>query len=798
MKVIVKSLLVKTLLLIFAGILHADGGDNPLLEATRKFDALSRYGYDFFKSETVDKAVATPEMPVTDEYQIKPGDELMIEMRGSVNQKYALTVGRDGSIEIPNIGRLYLAGDNFGQVREKIRHQLINAHKLVLSSDSANATSINVNMGKLAGSRVIVTGYVGKKGIIFLDGADSSILRALGEAGGILPSGSLRQIEVKRDGESSLKFDLYDFLINGHFDPKFKFLKDNDIVFVGKKGKEIFLDGAVTRPGVYELLPGETFKELLNYAGGLKQIADLERIQVLRIEKGQSLSLRDISVRNGGGDITLEDQDKISILEKKNERIADIVIVKGDGVRYPGIYQFEKDMTLESLIGRCGGLTPDARKDSSLLMRMGQDMKRDISQINLDESMKMPLRPMDQLHVFSGRELSDRPDEVELHGHVLRPGKYELFKGMTVGNLLKMGGGFENALFLKHTFLQRADIIRINPDTHEKEVIVFNLGEVLKGGSGPQLLPGDSVRIYDQNTMRTKSYAEIYGEVKNPGRVELKVGMTLEDIIFEAGGFSDGANRDKIEIARSLPDKKIIEIVYFNDPTLKGYKLMDQDKIVIRSRSEINSSLGKVKIIGEIANPGSYLLQSQERLDSIIKRIGGFTENAFLNGTVMIRNNRRVVIDLKEALASPDSEKNIILMNDDMLYIPPLDTTVKVTGEVYVAQKIFHQRGKDAGFYVEQCGGLKNNADKGNIKIIYPNGVVTDAVSGFFSRTAVEPGCIVIVPPKDELKLAALLEDYSNKLLVDKVKTIDKQEQTRLKSISVPVINDKRKDTDTK
>ena len=213
----------------------------PLEKKIGSFSKLKRFGYDFF-SQPGGKPSASnsPVLSVSPDYQIKPGDEFIIELSGNLTSKFVLPVGRDGAIQIPRTGKVYLNGKDFEAARKKVLENMAKSYNLFLTKENAGAkgTVVDITLGKISGVKLYVTGKALKRGIISLNGIDASILSALQAAGGVAQNGSLRNIQIKRQDGKVLTFDLYEFLIGGKLDKEYKYLKDGDIVFIPRKARK--------------------------------------------------------------------------------------------------------------------------------------------------------------------------------------------------------------------------------------------------------------------------------------------------------------------------------------------------------------------------------------------------------------------------------------------------------------------------------------------------------------------------------------------------------------------------------
>jgi protein involved in polysaccharide export with SLBB domain len=755
--------------------------DSVFDKKIKSFSKLKRFGYDFFSS--TDPKSTAPPSAITPDYLIKPGDELIIEISGKLPVRYILQVSGDGSINIPKTGKIYLNGKNFAEAKKKILRQLASSHSLFIDEDNngAKGSVVDITLGKISGTKVYLTGNVNKRGSFFLKGADTSILTALACANGIRPEGSLRSIQIKHQSGKSTFFDLYDFLIKGTLKPEFKYLKDGDIVFVPVKGKEVYLAGAVKKPGIYELAPKESLNDLVSMAGGVKQNADPGKLQLIRIEPGSGKIIKDIQLADFKSFIPI-DMDMIDIQEMPVKKVKPVVEISGEGIRKPDLYELTPEMTLNKLITKAGGLFTDAYKENIVLIRLNNDFSKEIMKINLVNQSNLKLASMDKIIVFSKSSLKNGDNHITIEGHVKNPGKYNFNEGLKASDIILQSGGFDNPVFRQKTYLDRADIIRIDKKTQSKQVIPFSLREVLESKNDIALSAGDTIKIYSFESISPKKFVRIAGAVNKPGKMELKKNMTLEDAIFEANGLAGSADANKIEIGRQDSEQKQVKVKIIKASLAtkagKNFRLQEGDIIIIGKRDKQNEITGKVTVSGAVNTPGCYLLQNQEKISSVIQRCGGLNNAAFPAGAMLIRKGNRLSFNLPIALKEGNNPNNLVMRPDDILFIPQTPSSIKVTGEVLVPQKIAFTPNETPEYYIEKAGNYTPNADKDNTKLILPDGSIKDGTGNWFSSPEVKCGYVIVVMPKtsDGKKLRTYLKQELTKLTDEAIPSAQKTE----------------------
>lgn len=742
------------------------------------FKQLKPFGYNFFThadditaelgvdtGKRDDNKPADQTSAISADYLVKTGDEIIIDLWGEIDLQHILVVDEDGFIKLPEIGRIYLRGDSFAGAKKKIMSKLANSYKLSINQaiSGKGGTNVDITMGRITGVKVYVTGEVNKPSLITLKSSTASIVNLLKAAGGVKPRGSLREISVKRSDGEVLKLDLYRFLLSGELPSDYKYLNDGDIVFVPLKNKEIFIDGEVNRPAVYELLDKDKYSDLVAMAGGLTAQASDKGIQVFSVDKTRGVKITDYDAVNGKLEFPLQNYDMVFVPTLSNQRIEEVVKIAGDGVVKPGVYQFVKGMTVKDLVEKAGGLNPDALLKRAALVRLKQDLSKDISHIDLGKATageqpdNVTLNPMDQLITFSKFLLKGGDSSVTVEGHVKRPGNYPLHENLGLSDLIFIAGGFDDPVYRKETYLDRADIARFDERTQKYQMLPFDLGKLLKSGEDngfPQLQAGDIVKVYAFTDMATARKVQIRGEVVEPGEYDLREGMSVADLVVEAGNFKPSACLSKIDVSRvnqTNRQEKMFFDIDFNDVAGKSFLLRDGDCVLVR-QDPAKQDQTTASIDGEVAYPGNYILKPGETLSSLVARAGGLKPDAFPEAAALTRDKTRVVLDLPDAIERPGGDADILLFANDRFYIPKTDYSVSVVGEVLFPQKIGHAPRADAEYYVEAAGGLKETADAARVMIIMPSGKVVKASRWFWLNPEPPKGSVVFVPAQQEEK----------------------------------------------
>jgi len=348
---------------------------------------LQLFGSDFFRT------FQTSFMPINEpnpdsSYTLDTGDILNIQLIGQLDFIDIFPVNRDGSINIPEIGMLSVAGLTLDEASSLIKSKV---------NSALIGTDAYVNLDQIRDVNILVSGNAENPGIYTLTG-NSNILHALTSAGGVSDYGSYREINLVRNGKIEETLDIYDLLINGNYDLK-KRLRSGDVIFVEPRKNVITIDGAIKRPAKYEITDEEFLNDVINYSNGLKQTADLQNIYLERILDG---TLKSIPIQN------ISQFDSIKPIE------GDLIYVREYSYRNatitgavlkPGKYTMAAGETIDDLIIKAGGFTENAypfgavyeNNDAKLINKKAKDLLYDefldniiaLSQLNIGQNFDL-------------------------------------------------------------------------------------------------------------------------------------------------------------------------------------------------------------------------------------------------------------------------------------------------------------------------------------------------------------------------------------------------------------------------
>lgn len=691
--------------------------------------ALKPFGYDMFKGGSTAFVPGT-DIPVPADYVVGPGDTMDVQLYGQRAETYTLPVNRDGFISIPELGPINVGGMSFGNARNivegRVRQQLI-------------GTQARVTLSELRSVRVLVLGDAEKPGSYVVSSL-STVTNALFASGGVKPIGSLRRIEVKRDGKLLRTLDLYDVLLRGDTANDVR-LHPGDAVFIPPVGPTVTIDGEVRRPAIYELKGESSAADLVQLAGGLTPEADDRRVTIERIgDRRERVALTIDLGAPDGRSFTLRAGDLV--------RIAPIRPVLENGVRVegyvhrPGTYAWREGMRLSDLFTSVDELKPRA-DIHYVLVRREDPVTRRVSAVSADlasalagrgTEADLALAPRDVVIVFdqtSPRERIIDPLLEELSrqagptaptslvtvgGRVNAPGRYPLEPGMRVSDLVRAGGGLEDAAYAAGAELTRYYIV--NGERRRADLQEVDLAGILAGSGAAdvELQPYDVLTIKEMPEWGRVEQIEIVGEVRFPGRYQIRRGETLSSVIERAGGLSPLAFAEGAVLTRE---------------ELKQREREQLDRLANRLQADI----AVLSLQSSQTNPGATqaLAAGQGLLEQLRQT----------------RPVGRLVIDLEQILARGDaSGGNVMLKGGDRIIVPRLAQEVSVLGEVQSPTSHLYQTGLTRDDVIQRSGGATSRADRKRTYVVRADGSVVANSSRWFGGGDVDlrPGDTVVVP----------------------------------------------------
>lgn len=692
--------------------------------------ALRPFGYDVFRANGVSFDPVTTG-PVPPDYVLGPGDSVRVQLFGNVNGIYEFEVSRDGVLNLPELGPITVAGLPFSEFRSDLDRRV--AEMLI-------GTQVSATMGRLRTIRVFVLGDAERPGSYVVSSL-ATISSAIYAAGGISEIGSLRDVQLKRNGVDVARLDLYDLLLRGDTSDDRR-LQPGDVVFIPPVGAQVSIDGAVKRPAIYEARPGTFIADAIDLAGGLSADAFSGGARIERIASGAG---RVVLSLNASGDQATRERvqagDLIVVPEVLPEY--DEIIELIGHVHRPGPVQWRSGMRLSSVIGSLALLRPGA-DPGYLLIRREDPASRAISVVSADlgaavaapgSVADIPLMPRDQIHVFSleyGRQRVIEPlledlqrqavygapnPVVTVSGTVRAPGNYPLEPTMRISDLLRAAGDLSEEAYTLSAELVRYDVV--NGEYRSTEVLSVDLAAVLRGDSTAdvELAEHDNLRIStipDWNSLWTVSLA---GEVTFPGEYRIRRGETLAQLLDRAGGLTDAAYPEGAVFLR------------------ESLRLQEQQQIELLSR-RLEADLTSLSLQNSDTRGGDTLSTGQELL-------------AQLRST---EATGRLVIDLPGIASGETTDSPLELRDGDRLLVPKQPQSVTVIGETQQNTSHLYDSALSREDYIALSGGVTRRADRGLIYVVRANGAVeAGRRSRWFGRggsksAEIRPGDTIVVP----------------------------------------------------
>lgn len=608
------------------------------------------FGHDFFGTGRLALFSKSSDSKAPDSYILDVGDEISVAVWGSADYNNKFRVNDDGYIQIPEFGRIYVKGLTFGAVKAQMGKRLS-----TFINPASTQYEITLNYSRTIDVNIV--GEVNAPGTYQIP-AINSVYNAINAANGITDIGSVRDIQVRRDGKTIRRFDVYEFLFNPLLQENF-FLQKGDFIYVSTQSKLIKITGSVRRPAKYELFKGENLNELVKFAGGFAPDAYIKSVQVIRTsnDKSQIIDVNYEQILSANSNFELKDGDVVNISS-----------IPG------GIENF-----------------------------------------------------------------------VNISGPVRYPGRYELKEGFRVADIIKVAGGIRIETYLDRAYIKR----KLDDNTFVNQKI--SLKNILIDEASPDnllLKRADQIQLFSKDEFIEKFIVSIDGSVIKPTIQEFTDGITLNDLLFYAGGLKKEAANSKIEISRIMnidssseqkftPQRVVVQTITIGpnlelDDVSKAFALAPMDRVYVRKIYGFDEQM-VVTLKGEVKYPGIYpILDKNERVLDVIERAGGLTPYAFIKNARLTRPDNaltQTIFQLKDAFGDTASRANLILKNGDIIEIPTVNQLVSIKGAIRYPNLDSTQTingkfipGKSARWYIKHyAGGFKKGALKKSTMVIYPN-----------------------------------------------------------------------------
>jgi protein involved in polysaccharide export with SLBB domain len=710
------------------------------------------FGSTFF-AQAADTFQSLDNVPVSADYTIGPGDEIITRAWGSIDVDYRSTVDRNGMLNLPKVGSFNVAGVKAADLERNLRAQI---GRLYTNFD------LSVSLGQLRGLRVFIVGPATRPGVVTLS-SQSTLLSAIVAAGGPNPSGSMRKVLLRRDGKIISELDVYEFLGQGDKSKDVQLVAGDVIVFQ-PAGPRVAVTGALDTPAIFELKSdNEPIRDVLRYAGGAPVLANPNRVQLERIDPSQPLAKRFVETFRldpTGLQTALRDGDVVTLLPI-SPQFANAVTLKGH-VAQPLRYPYMPGMKIRDLIpDRDALITPDFYRRKNLLVQMIDDEDRlrlrdesDRGNFAGDDRMtgrqgndgrnaatdfNQQQGPDASPNAPAGTQRRTAPDRTNFDRQSALERELNernrLDRNRPTDTLLSVARGQRTpaALFDELNW-DYATIERLNPDLTTR-VIPFNLGSAVLQGDETNniaLAPGDVVTVYSQKDVRVPvarqtRLVSLEGEINAPGIYQLQPGETLKQLLGRAGGFTPQAYVYGLELSR--------------------------EETRARQRENLQTAISRLEALSAVQAARDAANRRDDPTGAASTAVVSSTATqAQLSRLSRIQPNGRIALELTPDIHTIDALPDLPLESGDRINVPPRPGFVTVAGAVVNSNAFVWKPGRTAGDYL-RLAGADEAADTDNMFILRADGTVNTAADrrGFFGRGGLEaqvlqPGDALVVP----------------------------------------------------
>ncbi|EPW6435947.1 SLBB domain-containing protein [Vibrio parahaemolyticus] len=759
-------------------------------------EELKRFGLELFAGSPSTFAPLS-DVPVPANYTVGAGDEIIVQLFGKENETHRLRVNRAGTINFPSLGPVNVAGMHFSDVRNSLT-QRVKEQMIGVRSD--------ISLGELRTMQVFVMGDAYKPGAYAVS-ALTTISQAIYYSGGFGESGALRDIQLKRDGKIIRKLDMYDLLLKGDASNDVRLLP-GDVVLIGSVNDTVSIEGEINRPAIYEVKAGETYQQLIQMAGGFTANAHVEQLEIKRYASHgarEALTLdfnktqdRQSKVKNG---------DAIKIL-KKSEELTRYVQIEGD-VRHPGYVEWRNGLRIADLFKYVDSAFNSTADVNYAVVVREINPQRDIEvfQLSLANAILSPgsqdnlqLQSRDRILVFN-RFNNEDLDTLATQEAVSKAKTLEQAQEQAELEQQKEQEVMSSSVAVSHS----ANGTLNNQNTTEQAKpakIIFRGKEItegdfekLKQNTRRTLLAPVLLQLQQQSRLGlAPQIAEVFGEVKHPGRYPITPRMTVSTLIEAAGGLTYNAFTINAELARtainSADERAYIDVERID--LRKAIQGSASDDAIIVGRDRLNilekpnvKLQSTVTLQGEVRFPGTYTVRQGETLSELLERAGGLTEFAHPQGAIFTREALRLqeqkllnqyAADMRaetakktfradsnmgSVISDPDKtlkfveeasrskalgrmvvqlnrilkderSADFMLEDGDFLFVPTFRNTVSIMGEVQVPITYLLDNKLNVDDYLNKAGGAKKQADEDRIFVVRADGSVYKPTSGYW------------------------------------------------------------------
>lgn len=635
-------------------------------------------------------------------YVLGPDDELLVTVYGVQEYTGELLVSDEGNVNLPNVGQIRVAGLTIEAAAQKLKTVMGNSVYPYLKNGGAK---LSVTLNKIRSIKVTVIG-ANRPGNYTLSSL-STVFNALYVAGGPTEFGSFREIELVRNNKVERKIDLYRMLLKGDQSDNIG-LKDNDVIRIPAYKKRVELQGQVKRPGIFEVLPGERFQNVLEFASGFTDTAYTAIVKAFQ-NSDRERKVKDVPAAEyqqyqpESGDVF--------VVSKILNRFQNRVKISGAVFR-PDVYELTTGLTVADLIRKADGLKEDAYTGRGQILRLQEDLRRSILSFDVRKALtgdaihNLLLKREDEILISSILDLRDS-FKVTIQGEIRMPGEYDYVENLTLRDIILQAGGFTDAAYKSIEIARLIKRDSIAPtDNRASSIINTEIdGDLSINSSAVTIMPFDVITVRRKAGYTLPESVLISGQIQYPGPYVLSNrSERVSDLLKRSRGYTPDA--------------------YPEGAYIKRY-LTDEEKRKKEDAKEIQKN---------ISNKDTATLRE---LDESSRK-------SFV----------RIPIDLPSIMNAPGSIQDLVLRTGDELVIPKFDGQVKISGAVLLETQVPFDIKNNLKDYISSAGGYSGDSWKKNTYVVYPNGKAATAKHFLFFKSypKIRPGSEIVVPKKPERK----------------------------------------------
>lgn len=666
-------------------------------------------------------------VPVTPDYLIGPGDELLIRGWGQIDiSNYRAVVDRSGAIYIPTVGTISVAGVRYDHLNEYLKQAIGHYYKNF---------DLDVTLGRLRAIQVFVVGQVRRPGSYTVSSL-STLVNALFASGGPSKRGSMRQIQLKRSGNVITTFDFYDLLAKGD-KSKDAPLMPGDVIYVPAVGRLVAMAGSVNVPAVYELKDRDTLGDVIGYAGGLTSTAAGQHAIIERIDARQLRKAEEIPLTPEGLKQPLQDGDIVRFL-RVSTRFENAVVLRGN-VALPGRYPWRDGMTVKDLIPTRESLvTEDYWKQQNLLGLFpgNESFLTEEQKARFESQAQAQAMPPQQAGVYSPLAAPGQGSAAivpPIGTAASTPGQ----TGVLGDRNLQQSVGRVEAERIHQEELKNqikrsaaeinweyAVIQRLDPSTLTSHLLPFNLGKAIEGDPAQNLVlqRGDVLTVFSQADLQVpvaqqSKFIRLEGEFAAAGIYQAEPGETLRHLLTR--------------VTSLTPQAYLFGSEFTRESVREDLQRRFEDYVGGLER-EVNSAVA-------VTPQDQASLAAQRQMVERLKQV---------------RSTGRIVLEVRPDANSVEGFRDIPLEDGDRLFIPFRPATVSVVGAVYNSNAFLYRPGYTVADYIRLAGGATRDGDKRHEFVLRANGATvsrqqhSNLIVNNFNTLRLMPGDTIVIPQK--------------------------------------------------